>query len=77
MPYKRLSRVAQAFSIPQNHAVFVDIDFFNTHAIFHSLLIERLSVALGYVYSRALRRSRRRHRTPRLPIAAIAASVLS
>lgn len=32
MPYKRFSRVAQAFSIPQNHAVFVDIDFFNTHS---------------------------------------------
>ena len=31
MPYKRFSRVAWAFSIPQNHAVFVDGDFFNTH----------------------------------------------
>ncbi len=37
MPYKRFSRVAQAFSIPQNHAVFVDIDFFNTHRAFHLL----------------------------------------
>ena len=31
-----ISRVAQAFSISQNHAVFVDIDFFNTHGRKHS-----------------------------------------
>jgi hypothetical protein len=31
MRYRRFSLVADAFSIPQNHAVFVDIDFFNTH----------------------------------------------
>src|SRR6266851_1556235 len=36
MPYKRFSRVAQTFSIPQNHAVFVAIDFFNTHRLMRS-----------------------------------------
>src|SRR5437899_242460 len=34
MPYKRFSLVAETFSIPQNHAVFVDIDFFNSHSCY-------------------------------------------
>jgi hypothetical protein len=46
MPYKRFSRVAQAFSIPQNHAVFVDIDFFNSHAIYRQVRF-RLPIASG------------------------------
>jgi hypothetical protein len=39
MPYKRFSRAAQAFAIPQNHAVFADINFFDTHACARQLSI--------------------------------------
>jgi hypothetical protein len=37
MPYKRFVGRVWPFTIPQNHAVLVNIDFFNSHAILHQL----------------------------------------
>jgi hypothetical protein len=52
MPYKRFSRVAWAFSIPQNHAVFVDVDFFNTHACWQQLIFRSWHFTEPYAASR-------------------------
>jgi hypothetical protein len=36
MPYKRLSRIVWTFSIPGFVLIFRDVEFFNSHAIYHS-----------------------------------------